>query len=481
MNSNLNHKIEKYIYKLKNAHSRADARVYQQKLKYYKKLNMHGGDLDETIKEQSDQFKKIIDDQTKNREEAKQHIEKLREDIKKAYSNHETLKKKAESACKHLDAVNAFLVEIKKGNCDFEELKKLTLDDLLDETKFIKICSGDKITPPKPPTPLISTKPILQPSQSLYTVSSQQPIQIVQQQPLQQQQEVLYTSQQAQPTQTITQRPSTFYTTQQPILQQITQPSQQQITQNIPQQQYQYDVPIQQQQTSQFQSSILPAMLPIIPMFNAAPPMQSRLQQVTQKSYIPAPPPPPPRPLSPATTRISTMPLRPVSQSPSRTFVTTTRVSSIPPPPPAPPRPLSPATTRISTMPLRPVASPPPQSLVTTLSRIPQAPPPPRRPLSPATTRISTMPLRPVAQPMARSTVTTRVSSIPPPPPPPPRPLSPATTRLMNPSRSTFTTTRLVTPSKLYASPSLATPSRLYGSPSLSASRISRTPRRWAG
>ena len=43
--ANIDHKIEKYTYKLKNSKSRRDMYTYQKKVKHYKMLKMSGGTM----------------------------------------------------------------------------------------------------------------------------------------------------------------------------------------------------------------------------------------------------------------------------------------------------------------------------------------------------------------------------------------------------------------------------------------------------
>ncbi|QKF94231.1 hypothetical protein QKU48_gp0773 [Fadolivirus algeromassiliense] len=148
-NTNIDYKIAKYNFKLQNAKTKQEKSVYQQKLKYYKKLNMHGGDyISDVISKQTQDFENIISDQNRSSEEAKKKIDRLRDDIKQALNNHETMKKKAETMCDHLKRIDQFLLLLKSKKCNVDELQNLTLGDLLDETKFSKLCSSTTIIHP---------------------------------------------------------------------------------------------------------------------------------------------------------------------------------------------------------------------------------------------------------------------------------------------------------------------------------------------
>jgi hypothetical protein len=166
----VNYKIEKYTYKLKNAHTRRDAELYQNKLKHYhgvnrSGINMYGGEggegevklsdipaalmpLKNRLDEVSDSLKGKIDEISKEQNIEQTDFSANLNNLKKFLETNVETNKKNESEYKqkcaenqmyntHVTTVSEQIKNLKRGDCKVGDIS-IDTDQFLKDDFVIK-------------------------------------------------------------------------------------------------------------------------------------------------------------------------------------------------------------------------------------------------------------------------------------------------------------------------------------------------------
>lgn len=155
MQSNdINYKIQKYTYKLKNAKSHRDIDLYQTKLQEYHKANrnMQGGEgesdqVKQQIKASQEALRSKLTETGKasvyEKEKVDSAMQGLQKKIKTVGADFEELNKDKVALCNNTTYLMEGINKLKPG-CTAEDFN-IDTDVLLDDKKFIKsVCGQEK-------------------------------------------------------------------------------------------------------------------------------------------------------------------------------------------------------------------------------------------------------------------------------------------------------------------------------------------------